>query len=140
MSSSSQRSPTDVMSFCHHRQVHTAVKKMPSLSDRSFNPSSDLHAQQPQQEGDILWPIQVVRRHSNINMTNLKEHASHPCHIHEHDARVDARPAVEGVAGEAAVPGDTGLLMLRGHGGQLGGIKLGQECPQAVYRLQEEDV
>lgn len=71
---------------------------------------------------------------------NLKEHAPQPRHVHEHHSWVDARPAVEGVAGEAVVPGDAGLLVLRSHGGQLGGIELGEEWPQAVYGLQEEDV
>lgn len=73
-------------------------------------------------------------------MRHLEVHVPHPGHVHEHDARVDARPAVERVAGEAVVPGDAGLLVLRGHGSQLGGIKLGQERPQAVDGLQEEDV
>ena len=71
---------------------------------------------------------------------HLEEHAPHPGHVHEHDPWVDARLAVVGVAGEAVVPGDAGLLVLRGHGSQLGGIKAGQEGPKAVYGLQEEDV
>lgn len=70
----------------------------------------------------------------------LKERAAHPGHVHEHDAGVDARPAVERVAGKAAVPGDARLLVLRGHGGQLGGVEPGQEGPQAVDGLQEQDV
>ena len=61
-------------------------------------------------------------------------------HVHEHDPRVDARPAVERVAGEAVVPGDAGLLVLGGHGRQLGGVEARQERPQSVHGLQEEDV
>lgn len=70
----------------------------------------------------------------------LKEHSPHPGHVHEHHSRVDPRPAVEGVTGEATVPGNARLLMLRGHRGQLGGSEFGQKCPQVIYGLEEEDV
>lgn len=46
------------------------------------------------------------------------------CHVHEHDSRVDARPAIVGVAGEATVPGDAWLLVLRRHGGQLASVEV----------------
>lgn len=72
--------------------------------------------------------------------THLKKCAPHPRHVHEHDPRVDARRAVEGVACETAVPGNAGLLVLWGHGRQLRGIKARQKGPQLVYRLQEEDI
>lgn len=73
-------------------------------------------------------------------MENLEKDASQPGHVHEHDPRVDARSAVEGVSGETVVPGDAGLLVLRSHRGQLRGIKFGEEGPEAVDGLQEEDV
>lgn len=73
-------------------------------------------------------------------LENLEEHAPQPRHVHQHDSRVDARPAVEGVAGEAVVPGDAGLLVLRSHCSQLRGIKIGEEGPEAVDGLQEQDV
>ena len=78
--------------------------------------------------------------HSGQSLPYLKERAPHPGHVHEHDPRVDARPAVERVAGEAVVPGDAGLLVLGGHGRQLGGVEARQERPQSVHGLQEEDV
>lgn len=73
-------------------------------------------------------------------MENLEIDAPQSRHVHEHDPRVDPRPAVEGVPGETVVPGDAGLLVLRGHGGQLRGVKVGEEGPEAVHGLQEEDV
>lgn len=151
MRSSSQRSPTDVMSFCQHKHVlHNSLTDAFTVSGHchvlELNP--DFSTEHLQQKEDILWPTKAAHYYSKPNMDQLikslssylKEHGPHPCHVHEHDPWVDARPAVEGVAGKAVVPSDTGFLVLRGHGGQLGGIKLGQECPQAVHRLEEEDV
>lgn len=70
----------------------------------------------------------------------FKKHTPHPRHVHEHDPRVDPCPAVKRVAGEAVVPSNTWLFVFWGHGSQLGGVKLWQESPEAVYGLQEEDV
>lgn len=66
---------------------------------------------------------------STFKQSHLEEGAPHPRHVHKHHARVDARPAVERVPSEAAVPGDAGLLVLWGHSGQLRRVQLGQEGP-----------
>lgn len=68
----------------------------------------------------------VVSKGNTPIQPHLKEHAPHTCQIHEHDPRVDARPAVERVTGEAIVPGDAGLLVLWGHSSQLRRIKVRQ--------------
>lgn len=97
-------------------------------------------SKQLQVKGDIVWPKSEVQDSSNCFFQHLEEDAPQPRHVHQHDSRVDARPAVEGVAGEAVVPRDAGLLVLRSHGSQLRGIKVGEEGPEAVDGLQEEDV
>lgn len=142
---------------CHSVNIHMDTKQSQRClycmsgvwQGSNWNPSSELSAQQLQSKEDILWLRNVLHRYNKPNMTDqsnvnvqsyLEEKAPHSCHVHQHDSWVDACPAVERVSGETVVPGDAGLLVLRGHGCQLGGIKLGQELPQAVYRLQEEDV
>lgn len=123
MSSSSQWSPTDVMSFCRDGHVNTNVQ---------------FFIRHETTVGERGHP--VACEGTALPRDYLEEHAPHPCHVHEHDSWVDSRPAVERMTGKAAVPGDAGLLVFRGHCSQLGGIKLGQEGPQVVYGLQEEDV
>lgn len=64
----------------------------------------------------------------------------HPGHVHEHHSRVHACAPVVRVPGEAVVPSDPGLLVLRRHGGDLCGVESLQQRPDVINRSQEEDI
>lgn len=74
-------------------------------------------------------------------MSPYFEHrAADPGEIHQHDAGVDPRHPVKGVASEAAVPANLRHLVLRGHRCQLGAVEGLEEGPDVVHRPQEEHV
>lgn len=74
------------------------------------------------------------------NRSYLKEFLPDSGHVHQHDPGVDASKAVVRVPGEAVVPANPWLLVFGGHGGQVAGIEAGEEGPDLVHGMQEEDV
>lgn len=65
---------------------------------------------------------------------------THSGEIHQHDARIDAKRTVKGMSGEAIVPADAAVLLLRTKGYHLAGVEFAEEFPNMPDRRQEQGI